>query len=390
MDSITLQLDHMAYGGDAIGRYAGQAIFVLGGIAGETVRVEIVEQHDRFSRARLIEVLEPSAQRVEPRCPHFGFDPNSCGGCQGQHIAYAAQLQFKTQIVREQFQRIGRLADANVRDTIPSPNAWAYRNHVRFTKSAEGPLGFQAARSNRVVPIEACYIVEPPILDWLQANESAKQRVSESANLQINSVDDQVDVRLSYPQLPSSNPSTSLRTGFQFQVSPDSFFQVNSSLISTLVEQVLNKLDPKSSEVILDAYCGVGLFTRFIAPKAARVIGIESSRSAIDDARQNLSEFKNVKLLRGLVERILPTINNSIDAAVVDPPRAGCGRQVVQALIDHRVKHLVYVSCDPSTLARDARQLINSGYQLIEAQPIDLFPQTYHIETVALFVRTGE
>ncbi len=371
MDSITLQLDHMAYGSDAIGRSDGKAIFVPGGIAGETVRVEIVEQHNRFARARLIEVIQPSPYRVQPRCPHFGFDLDSCGGCQWQHIAYEAQLNFKTQIVREQFQRIGRLADANVRETIPSPDVWAYRNHVRFSKSADGRLGFQAAKSNRVVPIEVCHIVEEPILMWLQSRVST--------NLEINSVDNQIDVRFSNLQLPISN--------FQFQISSDSFFQVNSSLISTLVEQVLTKLDPKNHEAILDAYCGVGLFTRFIAPQADRVLGIESSRSAIQDAKQNLSEFKNVKLYRGLIEKILLTIAESIDTAVVDPPRAGCGRQVIQALIDHRVKRIVYVSCDPSTLARDTRQLIDSGYRLIEAQPIDLFPQTYHIETVALFVR---
>ncbi|HZY43325.1 MAG TPA: methyltransferase domain-containing protein, partial [Anaerolineae bacterium] len=255
---------------------------------------------------------------------------------------------------------------------------------VRFSKSAEGPLGFQAARryalralphvSNRVAPIEVCHIVEPPILEWLQSNETT--------NLQINSIDDQVDVRLSNLQLPTSK--------FQFHVSPDSFFQVNSSLINTLVEQMLTKLDPKKHQVILDAYCGVGLFTCFIAPKADQVIGIESSRSAIRDAKQNLSEFKNVKLLRGLVEKILPTITGPIDGVVVDPPRAGCGRTVIQALIDHRVQRIVYVSCDPSTLARDARQLIDGGYQLIEVQPIDLFPQTFHIETVALFVHIGK
>src|SRR5512135_338941 len=237
--SITLQLDHMAYGGDAIGRFEGKAIFVPGGIAGETVRVEIVAEHDRFSRARLIDVLEASADRVTPRCPHFGFDASACGGCQWQQIAYEAQLRFKTQIVREQFERIGRIAGVFVHDTRPSPQVWAYRNHVRLSMDAEGALGFQAARSNRVVPITVCHIVEQPILEWLQSGESAE--------VQVKLEDDHVDVRLSNLQLSTSN--------IQYQLSPDSFFQVNSSLISTLIEQVLAQLDPRISETILDAYC---------------------------------------------------------------------------------------------------------------------------------------
>ena len=334
--------------------------------------VEIVAEHDRFSRARLIDVLEASADRVTPRCPHFGFEASACGGCQWQHIAYEAQLRFKTQIVREQFERIGRIAGVFVHDTRPSPQVWAYRNHVRLSKAAEGALGFQAARSNRVVPIVVCHIVELPILEWLQSGESAE--------VQVKLEDDHVDVRLSNLQLPASN--------IQYQLSPDSFFQVNSSLISALIEQVLAQLDPRISGTILDAYCGVGLFTRFIAPKARRVIGIESNPAAVKDAKQNLSEFSNVRLELGLVERVLPAVHDSIDAAVVDPPRAGCGPKVVKALLDHQVKRIVYVSCDPSTLARDARQLLDGGYRLIEVQPIDLFPQTYHIETVALFVRS--
>jgi 23S rRNA (uracil1939-C5)-methyltransferase len=419
MNVITLQLDHMAYGGDAIGRFEGKAIFVPGGIADELVQVEIVEDHDRFARARLIDVLEASPDRVTPRCPHFGFDSTSCGGCHWQHLAYEAQLRFKAQIVREQFERIGRIAGAVVHAMLPSPQVWAYRNHVRFSTSADGSLGFQAAKSNRVVPIEVCYIVEAPILAYLQSSlierkrdgeiagrrdsgtagehdsilsgevnsqnsprsrrtrvsETTNQRDNESAKVQINFIDDQIDVRLSNLKFET----------FNFQLSPDSFFQVNSSLIGALVDQVLLKLDPKSHETILDAYCGVGLFTRFIAPQADRVIGIESSPSAIHDAKQNLREFTNVKLYRGLVEKVLPTLDDKIDAAVVDPPRAGCGPQTIRALIDHRVQRIVYVSCDPSTLARDARQLIDGGYRLIEVQPIDLFPQTYHIENVALF-----
>ena len=148
---ITFRLDRMAYGGDAIGRADGKAIFVRGGIAGEWVRAEVYEDRGRFARARVIDVREPSPDRVSPRCPHFGFEANACGGCHWQHIDYAAQLRFKTEIVREQLQRIGRIGAAVVRDIIPSPGVWAYRNQARFSVTPDGRPGFQAAHSNHVL-----------------------------------------------------------------------------------------------------------------------------------------------------------------------------------------------------------------------------------------------
>ena len=172
-----------------------------------------------------------------------------------------------------------------------------------------------------------------------------------------------------------------------FQVSHESFFQINTSLIETLVDLALRGLDLRGGETVLDAYCGVGLFTRFIAPMAGRVIGIEAGPSAVADALVNLAGFDNVELREGLVEKVLPSIEDSFDASIVDPPRAGCGPQVIQTLVDKQIKRLVYVSCDPSTLARDARQLIDGGYRLIEVQPVDMFPHTYHIESVSVFSR---
>lgn len=377
---ITLRLDAMTYGGDAIGRADGQAIFVTGGIAGEMVRVAITEEHRRFARARVIEVIEPSPDRVEPRCPHFGFEPTACGGCHWQHIDYAAQLRFKTQIVREPLQRLGRIADPPVRDALASPDIWAYRNHAQFSCTSDGRLGFQAARSHRVVPIEVCHIVQPPILDWLQTN----RRAGEPASSRIS-------VRASSPQLPISNvelPTSHFQIkDATFQVSADSFFQVNTSLIETLIDQVMSKLDLHGNETVLDAYCGVGLFSHFVAPQADRVIGIELTASAIADARINLAAFNRVTLHEGRVEQVLPTIETPINAAVVDPPRAGCGPLVMQTLIDRKIDRMVIVSCDPSTLARDVRFMIDRGYRLIEAQPLDMFPHTYHVEVVALLLR---
>lgn len=376
--AIDLKLESMTYGGDALSRFEGKAIFVQSGIAGERVQAVVIEERKGFSRARAIDVIEPSADRVRPRCPHFGFEATACGGCHWQHIDYVAQVRFKTDIVREQFRRIGRIDDAPVHNTIPSPEAWAYRNHAQFSIAPGGRPGFQAARSNRSVAIDECHIVQAPIARWLQANRTAR---GDRVDVRVDAAGDAIagDSR-------SPSPVSLKVKAASFRVSPGSFFQVNTSLIETLVDAALGALDARTGETILDAYCGVGLFARFIAPIAGRVIGIESSPGAIADARENLAAFGNIELRQGEVETEIPEIGQ-VDAAIVDPPRAGCGPQTIAGLIAAHPKRLVYVSCDPSTLARDARQLIDGGYRLVGVQPLDMFPQTYHIECVATFVK---
>ena len=357
----------MTYGGDALGRVDGKAIFVRGGIAGELVRAQVIEERGGFARARAVEVIEPVSERSEPRCPHFGFGTAACGGCHWQHIEYAAQRRFKTEIVREQFQRIGRIPDAPVREVISSPHVWAYRNHVQFSVAPDGHVGFQAARSNRIVPIDVCPIVEPPILDWLQSHPRAKPG---AGRLDVRSFQSPITIK-----------------GVPLEVSEPSFFQVNTALVGTLVDVVMARLNLHGGESVLDAYCGVGLFGRFIAPLAGRVVGIESGPSAVQDARVNLAQFDHVVLYEGLVENVLPSLDEAIQVAVLDPPRAGCGPRVIQSLVERQVERMVYVSCDPSTLARDARQLMDGGYGLVDVQPLDMFPQTYHVETISTWIR---
>jgi 23S rRNA (uracil1939-C5)-methyltransferase len=391
---ITLRLDAMTYGGDAIGRAGGKAIFARGGIAGEWVRAEIVEERDHFARAQVIDVIEPSPARVQPRCPHFGLSANSCGGCVWQHIDYAAQLRFKTDIVREQLRRIGKIADAPVRDALPSPDVWAYRNHAQFSvtparraaKSRNGWLGFQAARSNRVTPIKVCHIVQPPIAEWFA---SAGRMEAGVVRVDVRAAGSQlaVTVERGGQRIATDQRLEFTVKGVPLRVSAESFFQVNTSLVETLVDRVLNWLDLRGGETVLDAYCGVGLFSRFVAPVAGRVIGIESSRSAVADARENLAQFNHVDVREGWVEQTLALLDAPMDAAILDPPRAGCGPHVIRAVIDQQIERLIYVSCDPATLARDARQLVDGGYQLMDVQPVDMFPHTCHIETVTLWSR---
>ena len=373
---ITLRLDTMTYGGEALGRHAGQAVFVTGGLPGEVVRIAVEEDRARFARGRVLEVIEPSPDRVVPRCPHFGFDSAACGGCQWQHIDYAAQLRYKTAIVCEQLQRLGRVLAPPVRDIIPSPAIWQYRNHAQFHLTAAGRPGFRAARSHRVVAIDECHVVEPPLAEWLRLNRRATaqaDRVSvRSGTLRADRLSGAAEFHIKDAAL---------------RVSGESFFQVNTALIETLIDEVLAGLVPQPAETILDAYCGVGLFSRFLAPRAGRVIGVESSASAVGDFRVNLAGFDQVEIRHARVEEALAQLAEPLHAAVLDPPRAGCGPRVIEAVLARAIERVVYVSCDPATLARDVRRLIDGGYDLIEAQPIDLFPHTYHIETVALLRR---
>jgi len=164
---------------------------------------------------------------------------------------------------------------------------------------------------------------------------------------------------------------------------------VNTSLIETLVDLVLARLDLQGGETVLDGYCGVGFFTRFVAPAAGKVIGVESSPGAVADARRNLAQFGHVELREGSVESVLAALNAPVDAAIFDPPRAGCGPEVIRHIVARKIERAVYVSCDPSTLARDARQLVDGGYRLMDVQPLDMFPHTFHLETVSTWVYSG-
>jgi 23S rRNA (uracil1939-C5)-methyltransferase len=249
-----------------------------------------------------------------------------------------------------------------------------------------------------VAPIQVCHILRPPIVDWL---ESAGRMGVGVERVDVRCAGSQLSVAMEksgrHIRRNGLSRSSTARAvtmdeplkfeikGALLRVSAESFFQVNTALIETLVDGVTGWLDLRGGETVLDAYSGVGLFSRFLAPAAGQVIGIESSRSAMADARANLAQFDHVEWHEGTVERVLPSLAALIHAAVLDPPRAGCGPQVIQAVIDKQIERLVYVSCDPATLARDARQLMDAGYGLAGVQPVDLFPHTFHVETVTLW-----
>jgi len=418
---IELTITALSHAGEGIGRHAGRAIFVPFALPGETVRVEIVEEKKNFARARLLEVLTPAPERIIPRCPHHfslsqvstplsRITPRACGGCQLQHLDYPAQLKFKQQTVVEQLTRVGGLANPPVHPTLPSPAPFNYRNHVQFSLTLEGQLGFRAASSHQIIPIQECHLLEPMLIELFPRlhfeSRPELERVTlragdeDEALIIFESDEDAPEVELDLPAsvalLHSDGTTLTLAgsdylletiRGRTFKVSAGSFFQVNTLMAEPLVELVLNGLALTGGETVLDLYCGVGLFSAFIASVAGRVIGIESFSPAVSDAAVNLDEFENIEIYEAEAEIVLPTLQTKFDAVVLDPPRSGCAPEVVEALITSGAPRLIYVSCDPATLARDAKRLIAGGYRLEWAQPLDMFPQTYHVECVAKFVR---
>ncbi|HOT91225.1 MAG TPA: 23S rRNA (uracil(1939)-C(5))-methyltransferase RlmD [Anaerolineae bacterium] len=408
-DVVTLKLDAMAHGGEAIGRYEGRAIFVPYAIPGEQVRVELVEDRGRYARARLLEVLEPSPARVAPACPYFG--PEACGGCQWQHIDYAIQARLKGLVVMDQFRRVGKFDEPPILEPFPDETGWEYRNHALFRTDAAGRLGFLSAHSHDVYPVDDCPILHPllndllhsldlvyPELEWMELRAGTatgdlmvvlQAREDEPPALEVDFPLSVVQIRHDDAIAPLIGLDYILEVIHErtFHISATSFYQVNSAQAAQLVEVVMEALEPRGYQKVLDAYCGVGLFTAFLSEVAGHVIGIEAHPAAVADARHNLADADNVTLLEGTVEAQLPTVQDKLDAAVVDPPRTGLELAALDALVVHNPARIVYVSCDPATLARDAQRLVKHGYTLQWVQPVDLFPQTYHIENVALLTR---
>ena len=391
---IEFEITGMAHGGSAIGRHNGKAIFVPYAIVGETIAARIVEDKGNFARGELVEIITPSENRVDPPCPHFG----KCGGCNWQHIRYEAQLEFKRQIVLDQLARIGGIKNAVVHPTIGSPDQWRYRSHVNFHRTYDGQLGFVMTDDRTITKINECHIIRPELNGLFeQLTDMGLQPEQKRVRLQVGTTSTELLVASNVgDETGGDETRTIIGTGkvhytikdYTFEVSAGSFFQVNLPQAVTLVNLVLERLALQGTEHVLDLYSGVGLFTAFLAPEARKVTAIESYPPAVNDAKINLSRFSNIKILQGTAEQLLTRfLQGHFDAAVIDPPRAGMKPAALDELIKCKPRKLVYVSCDPATLARDAKKLVGAGYRLMDVQPVDMFPQTYHIESVATFTR---
>ena len=406
-DAIEVQLTGWAYGGEALGRAQdGRMIFAPFCIPDEIVRGDLIEDRARWARMLPREWLQTSPGRIEPRCPHF----TECGGCHYQHLTYEQQLIIKATIVKEQLQRIGKFSDPPVSDTLPSPRSWQYRNHMRYQVLPEGSLGL--VRFNDTTPflLETCLLPEPDLQDvWACIDLPRPSPITQVSVRTGTSGDPMIilhgamntitEVEIDFPGSIIWQEGSTWRVlageraiffeikGHIFRVSPSSFFQVNTSILPDLVEHVMSILRLEAGMTFFDLYAGVGLFSAFAAQEGARVFAVEESSSACADFEANLSEFEEISLYEASVEAALPAIDATADIILVDPPRAGLSRATLDAILNHLPERLAYLSCDLGTLARDSKRLREGGYELSSIIPIDLFPQTFHIETLSSWRR---
>ena len=379
---LTVRVESLVFGGAGLAHGPdGRVVFVAFAAPGELVEAQVEREYPDYIQAVATRVVEPSPDRVDPRCPLFG----ECGGCQLQHMSYAAQLAAKEAVVREQLRRIGRLDDAVVRPIVGAAEPWAYRNHLRFSTGKKyGDVGYIGRKGYGLLKVEACPIADPWVSDLLpklQGHGAGLHQIQVRHSAETGS-------SLINPAIPGIAVETGQKAyieelaGRRFDVSASAFFQVNHAQAEQMVRLVGEALPP-AGNLLVDGFAGVGTFAVIFSDRFERVLAIEESNSAAKDSQRNLAQAPNVEMLVGKVEDILPGLEERPDAIVLDPPRPGCAPPVLRAILEFQPSTVVYVSCNPATLARDLRVLVDGGYAVESVTPLDMFPQTGHIECVA-------
>lgn len=409
--TFEIELTGMAHGGSALGSHEGRMVFIPYTIPGERVEARITGEKGRAAFAEGIRLVEASADRVYPVCPHFG--PGRCGRCQWQHIAYEAQVLLKQDVLADQLARVGKFDDETIErallPTIPSPVQWGYNYHMTLETAPDGQPGFLSADGRSLFMIEECHILHPALLelyhsldlDFTGLRRLKLQLGTDGAPMLILSVDDEenapelhADLAASVNLLLPDNEPVNLigashsrytLGGRTFRVTAGADFRANVAQAERLALLVRDALDLTGTESVLDLYAGVGTFSAFIAPQAALVTLVESYPPAATDADENLADFEHAGVIEGAVEDVLPELDEGYDAVILDPPGGGLSVEAMDLLAARAIKKLVYVSSDPATLARDGARFVRHGYRLRSVQGIDLAPQTYYIDAVAVF-----
>jgi 23S rRNA (uracil1939-C5)-methyltransferase len=427
-----LHIDGLAHGGSSVGRAVdGRVVFVAAGCPGDLVTAAVTADHGRYLEAEIVEVVSPSPERRTPPCPYFG----RCGGCQWQHVAYGAQAEAKRTQVADALARIGGVTGIEVEPIVLGESPYGYRNklEMRVGVAADGKpaLGLSAARSDEIVPIDACLLL-PARAERLPKSVGGALRYLaarapfdlERVALRVAMKTRDLEVALWGPPGPmprqavartltdAVHPTSITRVlckddpkrrsdlkvevlagrghwrerigAFEYRVSAPSFFQANTAAAASLVSLVLERLGADGSDRVLDLFAGVGTFTLPLSTVAGEVVAIEGTGSSVRDLRANIeSAHLQADVMPGDAARALADAGG-FDLAVVDPPRAGMAPDTLKALVRSRARRICYVSCDTATLARDVHALSDAGYHLVSATPVDMFPQTWHVETVAV------
>lgn len=380
-DRVQVEVTAIAHGGHCVARHEGQVIFVRYAIPGETVIVEITGKSKNFSRANCVEVLKSSPFRVKPPCVYA--TASGCGGCDFQHIDPAEQRRLKSQIIKEQFKRVAKLeVDVEVEEVAPGLH---WRSRMEFTVTPTKKLGLFSARSNQLVEIDNCLIAhEATDISGINA---LKLPAGKKVDVVISSGGDRQVV---IQDRENNSLVSENSTGKNFSLNPSTFWQSHINAPQTLTKVVKEFAQVKNGDHVFDLYGGAGLFTAALQEQigaGGRITLIESDQNAITDARRVFALDANIEIVQSKVESALKRYV-SADVVVLDPPRAGAGAQVVSAIAKLGARNLVYVACDPASLARDTGYLRDVGYELQEIRAFDLFPMTAHMECVARFMPT--
>lgn len=448
-ENYLINIDDLGHDGEGIGHVEGMAVFVEGGVPGDILKIKIIDIKKNFAVGKIIKVVKSSEKRVIPPCPVALV----CGGCQLQHINYKAQLEIKTQKVRSAVERIGKIQGVEVFDAKGMENPFRYRNKAQFPVGIanNSPLiGFYKKGSHEIVDTESC-ILQHDFTDNLikvikeyikqskvsvydeRTGKGILRHIVSKVGFATGEImvvvvtngkilpDRDLLINLLIEAIPGLNSvvqnintkagntilgrecitlfgSASIRDkllDLAFNISPLSFFQVNPLQTEVLYRKVLEFADLKGSETVFDVYCGIGTISLFLAGTAKHVFGIEEVDSAIEDANENakLNAIVNTTFLAGKAERVIVDLHKkgiNADVIVVDPPRKGCDEVVLNTIAEIKPEKLIYVSCNPATLARDLRILEDKGYRTKIVQPVDLFPNTMHVECVVCIQKRND
>jgi len=379
---LTLDIGNIANGGHFVARHDNQIIFVRHAISGEKAKVKVTAINSRFAFGDAVEILKPSKDRVLPSCKYS--HPEGCGGCDFQHINYDVQSDLKKEVLKDQFKRITKIDISPEIITANPSNGLHWRSRLNLAISENKKVGLRAHKSNSIIEIDECLIA----LKEINKSDIFRKKWENEENLKLScSSNNEINVSQFEKSIQGPDKLTENVDKNTYTISPKSFWQSHINAPGLLLQQVMKEANIQQDEIVCDLYGGVGLFTLPVSKligKNGQVHLIEMNDTCIEDANNMFERIDNIYIHHGTVEQKLGSVKN-IDTIILDPPRNGVSKQVINQMIEKKPNVIIYVSCNPSTLARDSKVLLENKYSLSNIVGLDLFPMTHHIESVAAF-----